>query len=88
MALNHFQSHYLPAGRPDRVRSLGRFGKLDVFLVDVYDVLLSKLFSDRNKDLGCFSRSAGGRMTSRHRIQGIRWAKLKSESDPPTTAGG
>jgi hypothetical protein len=51
LALTHFQSHYLPAGWPDRVRSLGRFGKLDVFLVDVYDVLLSKLFSSRNKDL-------------------------------------
>lgn len=51
LALAHFQSHYLPAGWPDRVSSLGRFGKLDVFLVDMYDVLLSKVFSDRNKDL-------------------------------------
>ena len=51
LALTHFQSHYLPGGWSDRVRSLGRFGKLDVYLVDAYDVLLSKLFSDRDKDL-------------------------------------
>ncbi len=51
LALNHFQSHYLPVGWSDRVRSLGRFDKLDVFVVDMYDVLLSKVFSDRNKDL-------------------------------------
>jgi hypothetical protein len=51
LALTHFQSHYLPIGWQDRVRSLDRFGKLDVFLVDVYDVLLSKLFSERHKDL-------------------------------------
>lgn len=48
--LTHFQSHYLPTGWRDRVRSLGRFGKLDVFLVDPHDVLLSKLFSGRDKD--------------------------------------
>jgi hypothetical protein len=49
--LAHFQSHYLPSAWSNRVRSLGRFEKLDVFLVDVYDVLLSKLFSTREKDL-------------------------------------
>lgn len=46
----HFQSHYLPTGWANRVRSLGRFGRLDVLLVDVYDVFLSKLFSRREKD--------------------------------------
>lgn len=51
LRLTHFQSHYLPTGWRERVRSLGRFGQLDVFLVDVYDVLVSKLFSARDKDL-------------------------------------
>lgn len=49
--LAHFQSHFLPAGWEMRLRSLGRFDKLDVFLVDPCDVLLSKLFSPRDKDL-------------------------------------
>lgn len=48
--LAHFQSHYLPAGWSGRVHSLGAFGKLYVYLVDVYDVVLSKLFSAREKD--------------------------------------
>jgi hypothetical protein len=51
LRLTHFQSHYLPVGWKDRVHSLGRFGQLDVYLVDVYDVLVSKLFSAREKDL-------------------------------------
>jgi hypothetical protein len=48
--LAHFQSHYLPSGWRERVGSLGRFGKLDVFLVDALDVLVGKLFSGREKD--------------------------------------
>jgi len=50
LRLTHFQSHYLPHGWERRVHSLGAFGKLQVFLVDVYDVFLSKLFSKREKD--------------------------------------
>lgn len=49
--LAHFQSHYLPAGYAGRVRSLGRFGQLDVFLVDPLDIFVGKLFSRRDKDL-------------------------------------
>lgn len=48
--LAHFQSHYLPQGWDQRVRSLGSFGQLDVELVDPYDIALSKLFSRREKD--------------------------------------
>jgi hypothetical protein len=48
--LAHFQSHYLPAGYAERLHSEGRFGKLDVWRVDPYDVFLSKLFSARTKD--------------------------------------
>jgi hypothetical protein len=50
LRLTHFQSHYLPSGWRDRLHSLGRFGRLDVHLVDVYDVFVGKLFSARRKD--------------------------------------
>ena len=50
LALAHFQSHYLPAGWEQRVHSIAPFGHLQVSLVDVYDVFLSKLFSQREKD--------------------------------------
>jgi hypothetical protein len=51
LRLTHFQSHFLPAGWEERVHSLGPFGQLQVYLVDVHDVFLSKLFSNRTKDL-------------------------------------
>jgi hypothetical protein len=51
LRLTHFQSHYLPAGWEGRLHSLGSFGGLQVLTVDVYDVFLSKLFSNRAKDL-------------------------------------
>jgi hypothetical protein len=50
LRLTHFQSHYLPSGWSDRVESLGRFGKLDVFLVHPVDIFVGKLFSKRTKD--------------------------------------
>lgn len=50
LQIAHFQSHYLPKGWELRLHSLGLFGKLQVFLVDVHDVFLSKLFSGREKD--------------------------------------
>jgi hypothetical protein len=51
LSLTHFQSHYLPSGWAQRVHSQAPFGKLQVSLVDVYDVFLSKLCSARTKDL-------------------------------------
>jgi hypothetical protein len=50
LSLTHFQSHYLPTGWQLRVRSIGRFGKLDVYVIDVYDAYVGKLFSKREKD--------------------------------------
>jgi hypothetical protein len=50
LELAHFQSHYLPMGWEHRVHSLAPFSQLQVYLVDVYDVFLSKLFSVRTKD--------------------------------------
>jgi hypothetical protein len=51
LVLAHFQSHYLPRGWEQRVHSLEPFGRLQVYLIDVYDVFLSKIFSARTKDL-------------------------------------
>lgn len=50
LELAHFQRHYLPMGWEQRVHSLGAFGQLQISLVDVYDVFLSKLYSARTKD--------------------------------------
>lgn len=50
LQLAHFQSHYLPAEWKNRLRYLDEFGHLRVYLVDAYDVFLSKLFSGREKD--------------------------------------
>jgi len=52
LELTHVQSHYYPAGWRDRIHSLGDFGRLSVFILDVHDVFLSKLFSARIKDMG------------------------------------
>jgi len=48
--LAHFQSHFLPQGWEKRLHSVGPLGRLHVYLVDAYDVFLSKLFSPRIKD--------------------------------------
>jgi hypothetical protein len=50
--LGHFQSHYLPAGWQARAHYLDDFGDLRIYVVDVYDIFLSKLFSLRPKDRG------------------------------------
>jgi len=50
LSLTYFQSHYLPLGWLQRVRSFGRFELLDVYLIDVYDIFVGKLFSSREKD--------------------------------------
>ena len=48
--LTHFQRHYLPSGWEHRLHYHDTYGELQVYLVDVYDVFLSKLFSQRDKD--------------------------------------
>lgn len=50
LRLTHFQSHYLPTGWETRLHSFGAFEKLQVFLVDPYDIFVGKLFSNRTKD--------------------------------------
>ena len=51
LELTHFQRHYLPMGWEQRLHSLPPFGRMQVNLVDLYDVFLSKLYSARTKDL-------------------------------------
>jgi hypothetical protein len=47
----HFQQHYLPSGWQSRLHYFETYGEVRIYLVDPYDVILSKLFSSRTKDL-------------------------------------
>jgi hypothetical protein len=52
LQFGHVQSHYLPSGWDKRLHYLDSFDELTVYLVDPYDIFLSKLFSRRTKDMG------------------------------------
>ncbi|HZW34714.1 MAG TPA: DUF6036 family nucleotidyltransferase [Isosphaeraceae bacterium] len=55
LKLGHVQSHYLPEHWQDRRQWLGDFGGLRVYVVDEYDIFVSKLSSKQEKhqsDLG------------------------------------
>jgi hypothetical protein len=49
LTLGHVQSHYLPTGWENRRQFLGDFGGLRVYLVDPYDIFVSKLSSKQKK---------------------------------------
>jgi hypothetical protein len=49
LAIGHVQSHYLPQNWEARRHFLGDFGGLRVYLVDVYDIFVSKLSSKMQK---------------------------------------
>jgi hypothetical protein len=49
LSLGHVQSHYLPVGWEKRRRFLGDFGGIRVYLVDAYDIFVSKLSSKQKK---------------------------------------
>lgn len=49
LSLGHVQSHYLPANWKNRRRFFGDFGGIRVYLVDSYDVFISKLASNQEK---------------------------------------
>ena len=49
LKLGHVQSHYLPAHWRDRRRWLGDFGGLRVYVLDEYDIFVSKLSSKQKK---------------------------------------
>jgi Nucleotidyltransferase of unknown function (DUF6036) len=50
LLFTHFQSHFLPSNWQERTQWHGKYGHLTVMLVDPIDILISKLFSPRNKD--------------------------------------
>lgn len=50
LMLTHFQRHYLPMGWENRLHHFKSYGSMQVYLLDIYDVVLSKLFSARDKD--------------------------------------
>src|SRR5205807_9504234 len=49
LSLGHVQSHCLPSGWEKRRQFLGDFGGLRVYLVDPYDIFVSKLSSKQEK---------------------------------------
>lgn len=51
LKLGHVQSHYFPSGWIERAHYFDGFDHLTVFLLDVHDVFMSKLFSARTKDM-------------------------------------
>jgi hypothetical protein len=70
LKLTHVQSHYLPAHWQDRRQWLGDFGGLRVYVVDEYDIFVSKLSSAKEKhqsDLGVLALALD-RETARRRL--------------------
>ncbi len=70
LALGHVQSHYLPVRWEDRREFLGDFGGLRVYLVDAYDISISKLSSKQEKHQDDLRVLAGrlDRETARQRL--------------------
>jgi hypothetical protein len=70
LTLGHVQSHYLPAGWRERRRHLGDYGGLRVYLVDEYDIFVSKLSSKQEKHLQDLRVLAGAldKETARRRL--------------------
>ena len=71
LRLTHFHSHYLPSGWEARLSSFGRFGHLDIYLIDPYDVFVGKLFSARRKDRDDL-RALAGRLNKQTAIDRLR----------------
>lgn len=70
MKLGHVQSHDLPTGWRDRRHWFGDFGGLRVYLLDEYDIFVSKLSSKQKKhqlDLGVLALKLD-RDTARDRL--------------------
>jgi hypothetical protein len=70
LKLTHAQSHYLPAHWQDRRQWLGDFGGLRVYVVEEYDIFVSKLSSTKKKhqsDLRVLALALDEE-TARHRL--------------------
>jgi len=72
LTLGHVQSHYLPTDWRARCHSLGDYGRLRVYLVDEYDIFVSKLSSKQAKHLDDLRVLAGqlDESTARRRLLG------------------
>jgi hypothetical protein len=70
LKLGHVQSHYLPPHWRDRRQWFGDFGGLRVYLLDEYDIFVSKLSSKKEKhqsDLGVLALELD-KEKARHRL--------------------
>jgi uncharacterized nucleotidyltransferase DUF6036 len=70
LTLGHVQAHYLPAHWENRRQWLGDFGGLRVYVVDEYDIFVSKLSSKKEKhrlDLRVLALKLD-RDTAKHRL--------------------
>jgi hypothetical protein len=70
LKLTHMRSHFLPAHWHDRRHWFGDFGGLRVYVVDEYDVFVSKLSSKQEKhqsDLGVLALKLN-KDTAKHRL--------------------
>jgi hypothetical protein len=70
LKLGHVQSHYLPANWQNRRQWLGDFGGLRVYVIDEYDIFVSKLSSKKEKhqsDLGVLALKLEKEI-ARHRL--------------------
>jgi hypothetical protein len=88
LKLGHVQSHYLPDGWQSRRHWLGDFGGLRVYVVDEYDIFVSKLSSKQEKhksDLGVLALKLDKEIARRRLLTDGRSflddPKLKSQID-------
>lgn len=69
LKLGHVQSHYLPAHWQNRRKWIGDFGGLRVYVVDEYDIFVSKLSSKKKKhqsDLGVLALKLEKEIARKH----------------------
>jgi Nucleotidyltransferase of unknown function (DUF6036) len=86
LLLGHVQSHYLPANWMNRRQYLGEFGRVRVYLADVYDIFVSKLSSNQEKhkdDLRVMAPKLD-RLTAKRRLKGDGKAFLESPAERAT----
>ncbi len=83
LLLAHFQQHYLPSGWANRLEYYDSFGELTVYLVDPYDVFLSKLTSIREKDFDDM-RVVKSQLDKATLVQRIRDTMQSAFAEPKT----
>jgi len=86
LALSHVKSHYLPSDWIDRCILMGDFGGIRAFLVDEYDIFVSKLSSKQEKHKDDLRVLAGklDKDKVKHHLLTYGKAFLESKDDRPT----